>query len=117
MNELIFHRYNEGVTCDWYPVLGNHDWEGNPTAQIRFNADERWKMESYYYIRHFIMKNGDKVDFFFIDTTTLCPAISELFTDLQFSEKDAKEQLGWLETQLSKSVSVRRINFFNRLKI
>lgn len=48
-----------------YSVLGNHDYEGNPTAQIEYTAtQDRWIMPARYYKASF----GNLVDVFAMDT-------------------------------------------------
>jgi hypothetical protein len=37
---------------DWYPVLGNHDYGGNPDAQVAYSKiSRRWRMPAHYYIK------------------------------------------------------------------
>lgn len=70
------HFKNIDVDCDWYPVLGNHDWEGEPQAQIKYRHDKRWKMNNFYYSKLFKSSiNESSAEFFFIDTAILCPEI------------------------------------------
>lgn len=34
----------------WNLVLGNHDWRGNPEAEIQYSKrDARWNMPAHYY--------------------------------------------------------------------
>lgn len=48
-----------------YSVLGNHDYEGNPTAQIEYTEkQQRWVMPARYYKASF----GNLVDVFAMDT-------------------------------------------------
>jgi len=103
--EIFMDAYN-GVQCPWFPVLGNHDWQGNVQAQIDFKGDSRWQMESLYYTK--IIQN---VQFFFLDTTTLCPDLSEMYTDREFDDKDVDKQLEWFEYQLANSTSQWKIVF------
>ena len=100
----IFLEVYSGVHCPWHPVLGNHDWQGNVQAQLDYKFDDRWQMEALYYT-----KVVGKVQFFFLDTTTLCPEISEMYTDREFSERDAEKQLSWLAYQLYISKAEWRI--------
>ena len=86
----VFGDAYHGVQCPWYPILGNHDWQGNVQAQLDFKGDSRWQMEALYYSK--IIQN---VHFFFLDTTTLCPDLSEMYTDKEFHEADMEVQLEW----------------------
>lgn len=46
-------RYKEvyhGIDIPFYVALGNHDWRGNPQAQIDYSKmDSRWKMPAFFY--------------------------------------------------------------------
>jgi len=34
----------------WYVVCGNHDYHGDPAAEVAYtNHSERWYMPDYYY--------------------------------------------------------------------
>lgn len=61
---------------NWYPVLGNHDYAGNPDAQVAYTKiSRRWNMPARYYSKTFDI-NGDKnqqVLIAFIDTNPLIP--------------------------------------------
>lgn len=82
----------------FYAVLGNHDWAGNPRAQIAYakTPGTRWRMDNFWYQRTFFAsakpQRNEKplADFFFIDT--------DLWNLGQ--EKLAHTQLAWLEKSL-----------------
>jgi tartrate-resistant acid phosphatase type 5 len=61
---------------NWYPVLGNHDYAGNPDAQVAYSKiSRRWNMPARYYSKTFNI-NGDanqQVLIAFIDTNALIP--------------------------------------------
>lgn len=75
-NDPLFHYSYENVytahslQCDWYPVLGNHDYGSDPDAQIRYSkVSRRWNMPSRYYTKEVDLGNGGgKVLFVMIDT-------------------------------------------------
>ena len=52
---LLNHSFENIYTahslqCDWYPILGNHDYGSEPDAQIRYiNVSRRWNMPARYY--------------------------------------------------------------------
>ena len=76
--------------CDWYPVLGNHDYESpDPESQLRYSKiSRRWNMPAFYYSKEMTLKDNSKVLFVFMDTD---PFLFE-------SKKDyCATQLKWLE--------------------
>ena len=85
------------LQCDWYPVLGNHDYHADPNAQIRYSqVSRRWNMPALYYTKEVVINktNGDKVLFVMIDTDPFL-----------FEEKKeyCDKQLSWLNDTLSKA--------------
>jgi hypothetical protein len=84
---------------EWYPSLGNHDHGGNIQAQIDYSKiSRRWKMPSNYYT---IVKSKDGTDIRLLILDTL-PLISGLSgTNSEYSVKDAKKQLAWVDSVLS----------------
>jgi len=65
----------------WYCIAGNHDHDGNVSAQIAYTAlSKRWRFPSLYYTvtKHFTSSSGSDVSiqFVFIDTVTLAPVDS-----------------------------------------
>ena len=85
----------------FFALLGNHDWLGNPRAEIAYarTPGTRWQMDNFYYKRSLYADAKQKrgaaplVDFFFIDT--------DLWN--LGKEKLAKSQRAWLETSLKNS--------------
>lgn len=61
------------LQCDWYAVLGNHDYGADPDAQVRYgNVSRRWKMPARYYAREVALgKEAAKVQFVMIDTNQI----------------------------------------------
>jgi tartrate-resistant acid phosphatase type 5 len=81
------------LQCDWYPVLGNHDYLSDPDAQIRYSkVSRRWNMPARYYSKEVkLKKGGGKVLFVMIDTDPM------LFED----KKDyVAKQLIWINDTL-----------------
>jgi tartrate-resistant acid phosphatase type 5 len=52
------------LQCDWYPVLGNHDYHTDVDAQIRYGKiSRRWDMPARYYSKEISLGKGkDKED-------------------------------------------------------
>ena len=98
-----------------YSILGNHDYQFNPYAQIEFKH-RTYSMENWYY-----KKTIDDIDFFFIDTTQLITLgniegpspygnITEKFLST-IHHKDIqtliREQLSWLIKSLKSSTNIK----------
>jgi len=85
---------------NWYPVLGNHDYAGNPDAQVAYSKiSRRWNMPARYYSETFNI-NGDpnqQVLIAFIDTNPLIP---EFYKSKQYGKnvisQDSTAQKKWL---------------------
>ena len=65
-NDPLWHYSFENIytahslQCDWYPVLGNHDYHTDPEAQVRYSkVSRRWDMPALYYSKE-ISLNKDK---------------------------------------------------------
>jgi hypothetical protein len=93
----------QSLQTDWYVVLGNHDYGGDPQAEIDYTAiDRKWNMPARYYSKTFYI-NGDTtlgILFVFIDTS---PFLSEYYqgnkTNVQ--GQDTTAQKIWIEKTLS----------------
>src|SRR6201990_1596955 len=69
-NDPLFHYSFENIytahalQCDWYPVLGNHDYHTDVDAQVRYSKiSRRWDMPGRYYTKEVTLSKGkDKED-------------------------------------------------------
>ena len=90
------------LQTDWYVVLGNHDYRGNPQAEIDYTQiDRRWNMPARYYTETFFI-GGDSTQgvlLVFIDTT---PLITEYYEtpEHHVNAADTAAQRIWLEKTL-----------------
>lgn len=90
---------------DWYPVLGNHDYGGNPDAEVAYSKiSRRWRMPARYYAKKFSV-NGDttqQVLIAFIDTNMFLRAF---YRNNDYSPalqgQDSTAQKVWLKKVLS----------------
>jgi len=93
------------LQTDWYIVLGNHDYGGNPQAEIDYTAvDRKWNMPARYYSKVFYI-NGDTtlgMLFVFIDTS---PFLTEYYEGdkTRVKGQDTAAQRIWLEKTLSEA--------------
>lgn len=70
---MSFHDVYSAASLDipWYPILGNHDYHVDPTAQIErsFEEDETmWTFPSRYYVYNYTLSDGAIVSVVNIDT-------------------------------------------------
>lgn len=100
------------LMVDWHPVLGNHDYRGNPQAEIDYTKkSRRWNMPARYYsVEKTIGKDGkDKVLFVFIDTS---PFDSGLYVGTKHRDivkQDTTAQKNWLDDVLTNSTAKWKI--------
>lgn len=88
----------------WYPILGNHDYRGDPEAQVAYSAKSaRWRMPARYYERSESSPETGQVDFFHIDTSPFVEAYRD--SKVRIDGQDTKTQLAWLDGALGKSTA------------
>jgi hypothetical protein len=89
---------------DWFVVLGNHDYHGNPQAEVDYTQrSQRWHMPARYYT---VIKHIDKAadaQFFFIDTTPFIAEYQNASDQYAIAGQDTTAQLAWLEQALAQS--------------
>jgi tartrate-resistant acid phosphatase type 5 len=100
----------QSLQTDWYVVLGNHDYRGEPQAEVDYSeVDRKWNMPARYYSKMFFIDDDTTqgILLVFIDTT---PFLSESYLDNKFhmEGQDTAMQRIWLEKTLSEtSVNVK----------
>jgi tartrate-resistant acid phosphatase type 5 len=100
------------LQCDWFPVLGNHDYKGNTQAQLDYSKiSRRWRLEQRYYT--FVRKVNDSVSarFIFLDTP---PFVTDYYRKPGFpdiTKQDTAAQLAWLKDVLANSKEQWKIVF------
>jgi predicted phosphodiesterase len=96
--EDIYKQHS--LQCEWYGVLGNHDYYGNPQAQLDYSkVSRRWRMPSRYYTFA-----KDNVRFVFIDSNPFIEkyqAHKKGYSDL--GKQNVSKQWRWIERTLAKS--------------
>ncbi len=106
--ELIY-KHPE-LMIPWYPVLGNHEYEGNTDAVIAYSeVSRRWQMPGRYYSKVFEVTDSTEVLLLFIDTPPLIDKyrISEEHPDAR--KQSIENQLRWIENTLKKSTAKWKI--------
>jgi hypothetical protein len=91
----------------WYPALGNHDYRGSVRAQIEYSErSDRWKMPAPYYTFVEDLGNGESVRFIILDTLPLYRTrFNEIKGEGDAHQREAMEQLAWLDSTLAASES------------
>ncbi|MDE8654046.1 purple acid phosphatase family protein [Novosphingobium album (ex Liu et al. 2023)] len=91
----------------WYAVLGNHDYRGNPQAQIDYSRhSRRWMMPARYYAVEGATFGAPHADFFLIDTTPLVASYRKAPTPdakHHVHDQDPQTQYAWLDAALGRS--------------
>lgn len=96
--------YNkDGHQVPWYAILGNHDYQSNPQAEVEYSVtSSRWKMPSRYYAVKKNIDAGHSVLFAFTDTSPFITAYYGMaMADLHL--QDTASQLLWLRNTLATS--------------
>lgn len=89
----------------WQVIMGNHDYHGNPAAQLEYaRANSRWNMPARYYSQTWRIDPATTADFFYLDTT---PMVKGYWHSHKTKEKvateDVPKQLAWLKDALAAS--------------
>ncbi|MGE0741945.1 MAG: purple acid phosphatase family protein [Hyphomonadaceae bacterium] len=85
----------------WYVVLGNHDYEGSPAAEVDYTrTSTRWRMPSRYWRQDMTTSDGTAAAFFFIDTTPIVRLVG-LRDAIPQAGFGARDQVIWLERELA----------------
>lgn len=89
--ENVYTAYS--LQCDWYAILGNHDYMSDPDAQIRYSSiSRRWKMPARYYSKEIQLGREDgKLLLVMIDTNTMI---------FDADKAEADKQIAWINETL-----------------
>jgi len=94
------------LLVDWFCVLGNHDYRGNPQAEIDYTKkSRRWYMPARYYTVNHRIDDSTEVDFYFLDTS---PFQEIYYKDRNYRAvvgQDTTGQKRWLDSALAASKS------------
>lgn len=91
----------------WYVALGNHDYRGDPQAQVDYTQlSQRWRMPARYYKIAGSQLGAAHLDLFVIDTS---PLVNQYRSDVHGAiaknvlGQDVDAQIHWLDQQLAAS--------------
>jgi len=99
----------------WYVALGNHDYHGEPQAQLDYaRTSPRWRMPSRYYKVDGTHLGYAGVDMFCIDTTPMLAEFTERqvrHSGLPVDQQNTALQLAWLDRELAASTAPWKLVF------
>lgn len=105
--ENIYKQH--ALQINWFVTLGNHDYRGNPDAQIQYSAiSRRWNIPARYYSKTFSIDDdtAQQVLMIFIDTD---PFVKKYYKEEVYKEEVSKQdtaaQKGWLHSVLQQRSS------------
>ncbi|ANP47037.1 purple acid phosphatase family protein [Candidatus Viadribacter manganicus] len=90
------------LQAPWYVVLGNHDYEGSPGAEVAYSSrSSRWRMPARYWAQE--MNVGEeRATFYFLDTTPIARlGNAAAHVPLLGTSDEARTQLQWFEERLA----------------
>jgi tartrate-resistant acid phosphatase type 5 len=107
------HVYaDSSLQVPWYVALGNHDYQGDPQAQVDYTqVSRRWHMPARYFSVVQRIDDSTTVELFLIDTT---PFITEYRAEPKYARvahADTGPQLRWLDSALAASKAQWKIVF------
>jgi tartrate-resistant acid phosphatase type 5 len=100
--ENIYRQH--ALQVNWFVTLGNHDYRGNPDAQIQYSSiSRRWQMPARYYSKTFSIDDdtANQLLMIVIDTDPFIKKYykEEVYKD-EVSKQDTAAQKQWLEQLL-----------------
>lgn len=100
--ENIYKQH--ALQVNWFVTLGNHDYRGNPDAQIQYsNISRRWQLPARYYSKTFSIDDDttNQLLMIVIDTD---PFVKKYYKEEAYKEEVSKQdtaaQKQWIEQQL-----------------
>ncbi len=101
--ELVYTGKN--LFCPWYLALGNHDYIGDPEAQIAYaKMSNRWNMPARYYdIDKKVGNNSNGLKLTFIDTSPFDDPYYEKEHYAKVRTQDTVAQKTWFDNTLKNS--------------
>ncbi|WP_421854478.1 purple acid phosphatase family protein [Novosphingobium sp.] len=93
----------------WYVALGNHDYRGNPQAQLDYaRTSPRWHMPQRYYQVSGAQAGAAQIDLFVIDTSPTVHKYRDKVDSViarNIATQDVGAQLAWLDKALAASTA------------
>ncbi|MHC1733862.1 MAG: metallophosphoesterase [Bacteroidales bacterium] len=108
-NYELVYKHPE-LMIPWFPIMGNHEYQGNTAAVIAYSeVSRRWQMPGRYYAKTFDVTDSTDVLLLFIDTAPLIDEyrISEEHPDAR--KQSVENQLRWIDNTLKNSTEKWKI--------
>ena len=103
---------DSSLQVPWYVALGNHDYQGDPQAQVDYTqVSRRWHMPARYFSVVKRIDDSTTVELFILDTT---PFVKEYRKEPKYARvahADTGPQLHWLDSALAASTAQWKIAF------
>jgi tartrate-resistant acid phosphatase type 5 len=89
----------------WHVILGNHDYHGNPDAQLEYaRAHPRWNLPARYFPQTHHVDLTTTADFFYLDTTPMIRSYRILGKiAANVATQNVKKQIAWFKDALAAS--------------
>jgi tartrate-resistant acid phosphatase type 5 len=95
---------DRSLMIPWYATLGNHEYRGNPEAEIAYTKlSPRWKMPARYYSHTEKIDEANEALFVHLDTSPFVRSYHKKTSLYRVAGQDSKAQVRWLESVLAAS--------------
>ncbi|MFD2037578.1 metallophosphoesterase [Belliella marina] len=99
--EDVYKNYH--FQLDWYSILGNHDYLGDPDAQVAYSSiSRRWNMPARYYSKKVPIRDSKEYALLlFIDTNSFIPEFySNPIYGPNVAKTDSLAQKKWMKQEV-----------------
>ena len=101
----------DSLPVKWFPVLGNHDYQSNPQAEIEYSTvNNQWNMPGRFYSINRKISADIAALFLFTDTS---PFVTEYYNPVlsmaDLRTQDTSAQTRWIESTLNSSKEAWKI--------
>jgi UDP-2,3-diacylglucosamine pyrophosphatase LpxH len=108
-NYELIYKHPE-LMIPWFPILGNHEYEGNTDAVIAYSeVSRRWQMPGRYYSKTYKVTDSTEVLLLFIDTTPMIDKYRASEEHPDARKQSVENQLSWIDNTLKNSIAKWKI--------
>ncbi|MBI1809988.1 MAG: metallophosphoesterase, partial [Gemmatimonadetes bacterium] len=92
------------LAVEWFVALGNHDYRGDPQAEVDYTrTSRRWRMPARYFAVTMAVAPGVTAEFFIIDSSPFIEEYRLTPWKYRLEGTDPARQLAWLDSALRAS--------------